>query len=117
MIKKTSILILILIILPIGIQTPKIFAESPDKHISAKSSSCCIDLRGNINADEFDHTDISDLIFLAQILYNDNVDMVCYEETDLDRNSFVDIGDLLYLSNYMFNGGPPPLPCHTTGSE
>ena len=88
--------------------------KSPDNNLS---SSCCVDVRGNVNADENDQTDIVDLVFLINYFYDEGPGTTCFEESDINRSGAVDIGDIVYLVNYMFNNGPAPFNCHSIGQD
>ena len=105
-------IIIIILFLTIFITHPNIIAnpenqdsdKSPDNDLS---SSCCVDLRGNVNADENNQTDIVDLVFLINYFYDEGPGTTCFEESDINRSGAVDIGDIVYLVNYMFNNGQP----------
>lgn len=68
-------------------------------------SDCCIGIRGNINGDEDDISDIGDLLYLVDYMFLNppGPGPVCEEEADVDGSGLVDISDLLYLVDYMFN--------------
>jgi len=45
-------------------------------------------------------------------MFNSGPAPVCMGEVDINGNgSELNIEDLVYLVNYMFNGGPAPVPC------
>jgi len=71
---------------------------------------------GDINGDGEWRTDIGDLVYLVNYMFNGgpqpptlwtaNIDGAAYQ-TGINHD--ITIGDLVYLVNYMFNGGPAPL--------
>ncbi len=76
---------------------------------------CCWDFRGNVNYDPVDIIDISDLTFLVEHMFFQDVNLlVCEEEADIDGSGTIDISDLVHLVFYMFDDvqGVPPAPCN-----
>ena len=77
---------------------------------------CCIPpLRGNVDYDPADATDISDLVYLVDYMFTGGPAPECGEEADMNADGvaepIIDISDLVYLVDYMFTGGPQPLDC------
>ncbi|KAA3631358.1 MAG: hypothetical protein DWP97_13290 [Calditrichaeota bacterium] len=73
---------------------------------------CCLNFRGNVNADENDIIDISDLVFFVDYSFGGSgIEPECLEEADVDASTILDIGDLVYLVEYMFDSGPEPVTC------
>jgi len=74
---------------------------------------CCVGIRGNVDNDPLDTTDISDLTALVSYLFGGATPPICPEEANIDGDDgeMVDISDLTYLADYMFAGGPPPPAC------
>lgn len=77
----------------------------------AKSSSCCLGLRGDFNNDGSDGT-ISDLNYLVNDIFRGGPSAICPGEADLnvDGQSST-ILDLNYLVNDIFRGGPSGPAC------
>lgn len=71
---------------------------------TASAQSCCVGLRGNVNADEQDNVDISDLTALVNNLFVTFEPLPCPEEanTNGDENETIDISDLTALVNNLF---------------
>jgi hypothetical protein len=74
---------------------------------------CCAGIRGNVNDDPLDTTDISDLTALVDFFFGSGEPPVCPEEANIDGDAgeTLDISDLTYFADYMFSGGPPPPAC------
>ncbi|MDH3889925.1 MAG: VCBS domain-containing protein [candidate division Zixibacteria bacterium] len=73
--------------------------------------ACCVGTRGNIDYDTGDVTDISDLVYIIDYMFNAGPAPPCLEEADIDGSGEINIGDLVYLVDYMFNDGPAPQAC------
>ncbi|HKK20032.1 MAG TPA: hypothetical protein VJ983_01055 [candidate division Zixibacteria bacterium] len=69
---------------------------------------CCVGMRGNINNDPLDQTDISDLIYFVEYMFDDPPAAAppCFEEADINEDGALDIGDLIALVDYTFGKGP-----------
>jgi len=74
-------------------------------------TSCCMGIRGNIDADPADEVTISDLIYLVDYMFSGGPATTCTKEADIDGSLTIDVSDLIYLVDYMFTGGCEPLPC------
>lgn len=74
--------------------------------------SCCVGIRGNIDSDEVDRCDVSDLIYLVSYMFSGGPEPLCFREADIDGNGGIDVTDLTFLVAYMFSGGFPPQPCY-----
>ena len=81
------------------------------------SGSCCIDIRGNANGDEFEDINISDITYLVDYLFGIPLGPPppCKEEGNAngDENEDVNISDITYLVDYLFGIplGPAPPAC------
>ena len=75
------------------------------------ASGCCIGIRGNVDGDGLDQTDIADLVYFVSYSFGGGPAPICFEEADMDASLGLDIGDIVYLVSYSFGGGPAPLPC------
>lgn len=64
-------------------------------------------IRGDVNGDGL--VSYPDLCFLVSYLYIGG-SIPCQDASDADDNGAVDVGDILYLHNYLFREGPPPPP-------
>jgi hypothetical protein len=71
----------------------------------------CEGLRGNVDGDDMQSINISDLLYLADYMFHNGLRPASLEEADVDGNSVIDIADLVYLIDYIFNSGPPPVAC------
>ena len=82
---------------------------------SLDTAGCCAGLRGNIDGDPSDRTDIADLVYFVNWAVNSPAgpSPPCLAEADVDGSGGVDIADLVYMSRWMFNmsGGLPPVYC------
>ena len=83
---------------------------------SAASSvlvACCNDIRGNVDSDPDDNTDIADLVYFVSYSFGNPAGPApaCFEEADVDASGGHDIGDIVYLVSYSFAGGPAPVFC------
>jgi hypothetical protein len=80
---------------------------------------CCVGIRGNIEYNAGDNTDISDLVYLVDYMFSNGSPPFCWEEANVDGSGDgspdgsedIDISDLVYVVDYMFTGGPPPVDC------
>jgi len=72
---------------------------------------CIGERRGNVNYDEDDELDISDLVFLVNYMFKEGPPPKCFEEADVDESIGLDVADLVYIVNYMFKDGPAPEMC------
>ena len=75
------------------------------------SDCCCRGIRGNVDGDFNDEINISDLLRLVNLSFVDGPWPDCNEEIDVDGSFIIDIGDIVYLVEYMFGGGPAPVAC------
>lgn len=77
-------------------------------------TTCCEGITGNVDDDEQEIIDISDIIMLEEFLYQEGSRPNCLMEADvngsLDRNP-VNQEDLTYLVDYVFGVGPEPCEC------
>ena len=76
-------------------------------------TQCCQDIRGNVNDDAMDQTDIADLVYFVSYSFGSpqGPEPACFEEADVNASTSIDIADIVYLVNYMFGSGPEPLAC------
>jgi hypothetical protein len=78
---------------------------------SIENGCCMTQIRGNVNYDESDAIDISDLTFLVEYLFGGGSPPECDEEADVNGSDGMNISDIAYLVEYLFGGGPAPAPC------
>ncbi|PWB76083.1 hypothetical protein C3F09_01180 [candidate division GN15 bacterium] len=69
---------------------------------------CCIGIRGNVNNDEQQMVDLTDLTFLSSYLTSGSPVPACYDEGNVNGIGIIDLADLTYLSSYLSGGNPPP---------
>jgi hypothetical protein len=77
--------------------------------------SCCEGMRGNVNQDTLGLVNLTDLTMLVNALYNYTAILPCITEANVD-GMFSDMEipymtDVTYLTQYLFNSGPPPVSC------
>lgn len=72
---------------------------------------CCLGARGNVDGDEADLCDVSDLSVLVDYLFFGAAPLVCADEADFDASTSVDISDLSSMVDFLFFGGSPASPC------
>lgn len=80
---------------------------------TVKLGGCCEGLAGNVDGDASGSTDLSDLIYLVNYLFQGGAGLPCEGEANVngDPACSIDLSDLTYLVNYLFSGGPDPAPC------
>jgi hypothetical protein len=78
------------------------------------SRGCCGGLTGNVDCDQSDGTDISDLSALIDYLYISFTPLCCKEEanTDGSADGNIDISDLSALIDYLYISFTIPASCH-----
>ncbi|HVP07609.1 MAG TPA: hypothetical protein VMS71_07195, partial [Candidatus Acidoferrum sp.] len=64
--------------------------------------ACCAGYTGNVDGDQADNVDISDLSAMIDYLFHRGVISACPEENDVDKSGAVDISDLQALIDYLF---------------
>lgn len=74
-------------------------------------TSCCSGMRGNVDCDAGDNTDISDLSRLIDYLFISFSPLCCAEEANIDGTGAIDISDLSRLIDYLFINLYPPESC------
>ena len=78
---------------------------------SVTVESCCVGIRGNVNSDELDQFDISDIVYFVDYIFNDGDAIECEDEADVVVDASVDIADVVYLIDFMFNDGDDLTAC------
>ncbi len=82
--------------------------------VFGEGCSCCVGNRGNVNSDNFDQIDISDLVYLVAFMFQEGAEPLCMDEANFNGstvNEPVDISDLVALVAYMFQSGNAPADC------
>jgi len=76
---------------------------------------CCVGLTGNVNCDEEDVVDISDITFLIDNLYLSHRPLCCLEETNSsgDEEKIIDITDITALIAYLYISHDPLPACQS----
>jgi hypothetical protein len=74
---------------------------------------CCMNLTGNVDADQDDIVDLGDLTKLIDYLFISFTPPACMEEANVDGDpgGFIDLGDLTALIDYLFISFTPPAAC------
>jgi hypothetical protein len=74
---------------------------------------CCVGLRGNVDMDPDDYTDVSDILFLARAVLLGGAEPTCMDEANVAEieADILDVSDVLYLARAALLGGDPPPPC------
>ncbi len=72
---------------------------------------CCIGIRGNVDGDPGDATNVADLTFLVDFLFFEGPAPPCFEEGDVDASGAINVADLTYLVDFLFFEGPALVPC------
>lgn len=74
---------------------------------------CCVGIRGNIDGDEDESINITDLSRLIAIMFRGAPPADCPEEANVngDDSEQPNVTDLTYLIAFLFRGGPEPAPC------
>ncbi len=81
--------------------------------VAGGMSSCCSNMRGNINGDVGGVIDIADILYLVDYLFRDGPPAICSIESDVNSHGGTDLADLAYLVAYLFRSGPSPSPCRS----
>ena len=69
----------------------------------AGSGDCCVDLTGNVNCDELEVVDITDITRLIDYLYLSHAPLCCLEEADVNvSGGEPDISDITFLINHLY---------------
>ncbi|HOD66504.1 MAG TPA: SBBP repeat-containing protein [candidate division Zixibacteria bacterium] len=73
------------------------------------NSGCCQERRGNINDDDVETPNISDLIFLVNYLFRAGPTPPCLLEANVDGDpgGQLNVADITRMVNFMFRGGDP----------
>jgi len=73
---------------------------------------CCMGgLRGNVDMDDGDNVNVSDVTRLVDYLFQGGAPLSCLEEADFNADGSVNVSDLTALTAYLFSGGPGPAAC------
>jgi hypothetical protein len=74
---------------------------------------CCLEFRGNVDADSGDNVNIADLTYLVSYLFGSPTapEPGCPDEGNVDGLPNVNIADLTFLVQYLFGGGSQPADC------
>ncbi len=76
------------------------------------NACCCAGMAGNIDGDELQSIDITDLVYLVTYMFGGGPVPGCPREADVNGDGAVaDITDLVYLVDFMFQAGPAPAAC------
>ncbi|MFZ5981358.1 MAG: hypothetical protein ACOYVF_12075, partial [Candidatus Zixiibacteriota bacterium] len=87
--------------------------------LTGTSAGCCIGYAGNVNCNESEEPDISDITRLIDYLYLSQAPLCCPEESDIDGSGRPfnepggdpDITDVTRLIDYLYLSGMPVAPC------
>jgi hypothetical protein len=72
--------------------------------------------RGDVNADGT--TNLSDVLRIADYLFQWGVTLVCMDAGDLNDDGNVTVSDIVYILLYLYRGGtPPPPPLEDCGED
>jgi hypothetical protein len=72
---------------------------------------CCVGKRGNLNNDQLDMIDLSDLSYLVAFLTGGVTILPCQQKADINGSGIVDLADLSRLVAFLIGGGPQPDLC------
>jgi hypothetical protein len=75
------------------------------------SVQCCRS-RGNINGDEGNQVNVSDLSFLVDFLFRGGSTPPCADESDVNGDGGTNVSDLSFLVEFLFRGGNAPAVCN-----
>jgi len=74
---------------------------------------CCVNNRGNVDADINDLCNIVDLNFMVNRIFRGGPASICPEEADINGDGTPSsVLDLNYLVNLIFRNGPQPVSCN-----
>ncbi|MFZ5979108.1 MAG: hypothetical protein ACOYVF_00615, partial [Candidatus Zixiibacteriota bacterium] len=65
--------------------------------------SCCIGYTGNVNCDDSEDPDISDIAYMINHLYFYGPPLCCRDEADVNRSDgVVDISDIVLIIRHLY---------------
>jgi outer membrane protein assembly factor BamB len=70
---------------------------------------CCVGPSGD--ADGSGSTNVADLTFIVDYLFNSGPEAECPVAADVDGSGDTNVADVTYLVDYLFRSGPPPVDC------
>jgi len=79
--------------------------SAKDWHDNMVAPGCCTGSTGNLDGDQSDIVDISDLSVIVDYLFFGGAISDCPQENDADKSGAVDISDLSVLVDFLFFGG------------
>ncbi len=91
-----------------SIYQPTIYSVLFSYNLASKaglvSTSCCENLRGNVDGDLEDKVSITDILHLSMFIFKQprKVTLNCFDEADLTGDNKVDISDIVSLVQYVF---------------
>ena len=91
--------------------------QEDSDHDGLGDACCCIGIRGNLNNDDEEKVNISDITYLVDYLFGspNGPSPACPAEGNVngDPEGKINISDLTYLVDYLFDSpsGPEPQPC------
>ena len=90
-------------------------AASTQAQQPSDTAGCCNFVKGNVDYDMNNQTDISDLVFLVDFFFSGKIYVIspikCTEATDLDSDGLIDISDLVMLVEIIFTENTRPPYC------
>lgn len=87
-------------------------ADTMTVQITVIDAPCCVGIRGNIDGDQEEIIDISDLVYFVDYQFRNGDAPMCADEADVNDDQVIDVGDLVYMVDYQFRNGDAPLSCN-----
>jgi hypothetical protein len=87
------------------------FPQYERGYVDITGSGCCVGMRGNVNGDDNETPNVSDMTYLISYLFSGGPEPPCFEEADVNADGMINITDMTYLIAFLFSGGPSPAPC------
>lgn len=91
----------------------RIYKIVPNGVPSQCSADCCTGIRGNVNADVQEKTNIVDVTYLVAWLFRGGSEPPCLREANIngDPGEVINVTDVAFLVAFLFQGGQPPPSC------
>ncbi len=70
-------------------------------------SSCCVDVRGNVDGDPNEIISMLDLHYLIEYMFKDGPEPPCLEEADVNGDGEINARDLSCIARVMYSHGNP----------
>jgi len=80
--------------------------------VTVLDAPCCVGIRGNVDGDQEDIIDVSDLVYFIEYSFRNGEPPLCADEADINADLVIDVSDVVSLIDYQFRSGDAPLDCY-----